>query len=92
MSVSTDELARAREIVNTILDELGLDAYLFGVEPRGDSWELRVECTVEEGWETIEFTESKERLSRSVDDPETQKQLLGAWRTTLSACRRNTQR
>lgn len=36
MPLSTAELANAREIVSQILDELGLDAYLFGVEPCED--------------------------------------------------------
>ena len=87
MSLSTDELARARAIVTAILDEIQLDVYLFGVELRGDDFELRVECAVEEGWETIALTESKERLLASVNDPETQRQLLDKWRKVLSACR-----
>ena len=36
MSISTLELAEARESAKSILEELQLDAYIYEVEPRDD--------------------------------------------------------
>jgi hypothetical protein len=44
MSLSTVEIAKARDTTNTILDELLLDACVFELEPRDDVWVLTIEC------------------------------------------------
>lgn len=86
MPLSTAELANAREIVRQILDELRLDAYLFGVEPCEDELEIKVECAVEGGWKTVKLMVAKELLLRGMDDPGVHKLLLNNWRSVLSAC------
>ena len=92
MAESIAELAQIRELVTKILDELELDAYLFEVEPREGQWELKVECAVKEGWETVRLPVTKALLLRGADDPEVYRSLLDEWREVLSACLIKTQR
>lgn len=43
---SGKELTQARETVASLLETLGLAAYLFEIEPREGRWEVRVECAL----------------------------------------------
>jgi hypothetical protein len=47
MMLSERELTQARETVASLLETLGLTAYLFEVEPREGRWEVRVECALD---------------------------------------------
>ena len=47
MEFTTVELAMARDVSKAMLEGLGLDAYLFEVEPKENYWELKVECANE---------------------------------------------
>jgi hypothetical protein len=89
MTLSIAELARARETTAELLDEMGLDAYLFEVEPRDEQWELKVECAVEEegAWESFALSVPKEILLASRDDALIRQRLLAEWRGRLSACK-----
>lgn len=87
MSVSVDELTQARDVVNTILDELQLDAYIFEVEPRNAQWEIIIECAVAEGWERFRLSATYENLLSGVDDAVIHQSLLVDWRGRLSACK-----
>lgn len=86
MPESIAELAQVREVVQTLLDELGLDAYLFEVEPMKEKWEIKIECAVEEGWETFRLTARRDYLLRGVDESVIHEMLLDDWREALSAC------
>lgn len=86
MFVSVEELARAREVVSELLEELRLDAYLFEVEPRADELEVRVECAIADGWASYRLIAAKEQLLRGVDDATVRQRLLDDWRETLSDC------
>jgi hypothetical protein len=88
MTLSMNELAQAREVVSKVLDELGIDAYLFEVEPREGQWEITVECAVADGWETCRLTADKEYLLRGVDDALVHEVLSDNWREALAGCRR----
>lgn len=89
MTLSIVELARARETTAELLDELGLDAYLFEFEPRDDQWELKLDCAVEEegAWESITLQVPKEMLLTSHDDASVRRRLLAEWRGRLAACK-----
>jgi hypothetical protein len=89
MSISMTELARAREIVGGLLDELRLDAYVFEVEPGDDGWDVRVECAVAEGWETCRLRAPKASLLGAADEAAARRRLLDDWAEVLSACLRN---
>ncbi len=89
MTLSITELARAREVTAELLDDLGLDAYLFEIKPRDELWELRVECAmVSEGaWESTTLRVSKETLLMSHDDASIHQRILAEWRSRLVACK-----
>ena len=88
MELSARELAQAREVVQRVLDELGLEAYLFDIEPQEGQWEVRVECAVEGGWESCRLSADREYLLRGADDAVVHGVLIDNWREALAACRR----
>lgn len=87
MQLSMTELAKAREVITALLEELQLDAWLFEVEPGEPQWEVIIECAVAEGWETVRLPVAKEVLLRSERDPAAHRSLLDDWRKALAACR-----
>ena len=68
MPISTDDLLQAREAARTLLERLGLEAYLLEVESRDEQWELRVECVVSDGWQPTTFAIQKASLLRSQEE------------------------
>ena len=86
MPLSMTELANAREITKPLLDDLWLDAYLYEVEPDGEELEIKIECALDEGWETVKFTAEKALLLHALDDPDAHQTLLAQWRKELSTC------
>lgn len=89
MTISITELARAREISSGLLDELGLDAYLFEIEPRDGQWQLKVDCAMEEGaWESVTLMLPWEPLLASEDDDSVRLRVLSDLRSRLAACKR----
>lgn len=87
MTLGTIELARAREAAQAVLDTLGLEAYLFEVEPDEAGWRVRVECAIQQGWETVEIEVDAERLVASRNDEAQRRALVEAWRPRLAACK-----
>jgi hypothetical protein len=89
MSISTLDLAKARESANAILKELQLDAFIYEVEPRDDVWELTVECAceVDGGWQTIMLKVPKRMLLDSFDDDKAKQQLFEYWKKMLADCK-----
>lgn len=84
---STLELAEAREAARTLLETLGLAAYLFEVEPRADGrWEVRIDCAVADGWQSLVLPVSRERLLASRADEQARAELLRDWGERLAAC------
>lgn len=88
VTLSMTELAQAREVVQRVLEELQLDAYLYEVEPREGQWAIKVECAAEDGWETCRLTADKEYLLRGADDAVVHEVLIDNWREALADCRR----
>lgn len=87
MPISISELAQAREATAQLLEALGLEAYLFEVEPRDGEWEVKVECVIEEGWGTVILPVEKELLLASHKDAIAHQRLLNEWRIKLAACK-----
>ena len=85
MVVSASELIAAREATARLLDRLGLDAYLFEVEPGETRWTVRVECAVDGGWETVSLPFDRQAVLGEFDDKR-QQALLRQWRDRLLAC------
>ncbi|MEX1034251.1 MAG: hypothetical protein WDZ30_12880 [Cellvibrionaceae bacterium] len=88
MPLSAHELIDAREITAELLDELGLDAYLFEVEPRDGLWEVRIECAESGGWQTLSLDVEREQLLAVRASNTERDAVLSNWRTRLSDCRR----
>lgn len=87
MKQSVAELAQIREVVVKLLDELQLEAYLFGIEPQEDQWQLTVECAIDEGWETVKLKANKDYFQHGTDDAVFHQLLIDEWRDALSACK-----
>ena len=90
MILTTEELVIAREAANAILEELGLDAYLFEVEPQNAHYELKVECAceIDGGWVSTTLTVPKEKMLAGFDDMKIKHQLFEFWSKKLAPCKR----
>ncbi len=80
MPLSTMELAEARQAVAELLEQAGLDAFLFEVEPREGHWELRLECAAPDGWQALVLSVDKDTLLASRKDDEARRRLIEDWR------------
>ncbi len=89
MPLSTGELARARDVVGGLLEELHLGAYRYEVEPREQDWEVRIECAVNDGWMSRTLAVDKEDLMRGDEDAAVRQRLLAEWATALASCVRS---
>lgn len=89
MSLSMMELAQAREITGGLLNELGLETYLFEIEPGEDYWQVRLECALKPdgGWETTILPVTKDILLASRGNATVHENILDIWRKQLTACK-----
>jgi len=87
MRLSTEDLIQAKEATRTLLERLGLAAYLFEVEPREKLWQVRVDCAVDGGWQSITLDVDLKQLLMCRNDPGVHEQILAQWRKQLAACR-----
>jgi hypothetical protein len=76
MDLTAKNLTEAKETVGNLLEQLGLTAYLFEVEPRAERWEVRVECALDSGWQSSVFTVEDKALRASRTDRLARDQLL----------------
>lgn len=89
MEVSTEELRRAKEAAEDLLEEMGLAAYLYEVEPTSGPWLVRVECAVSDGaWQTAELPVEKDQLLLAAGDSRIRAALLEDWGGELEDCQR----
>lgn len=88
MPASTEELLKAKETAAALLEQLGLVAYLFEVEPREEHWEVRVDCALDQGWQTSVLLVDKVLLLSSLHDPGARERLLQEWGRHLASCKR----
>jgi hypothetical protein len=89
MPLASHELIRTREAAQRLLEHLGLEAYLFEVEPAAGDWRLRVECAATEGWRTTTLSLDKEDLIASAADIDAYRRLLEEWGVHLAECRKH---
>lgn len=89
MALSMLDLAQAREAMAGLLDEIGLEAYLFDIQPKDAQWELKVECALDsrEGWERIVLAVPGDILLASRHDPAARERLAGLLRERLADCK-----
>ncbi len=88
MEVSTEELRLTQEVVEDLLEEMGLAAYLYEVEPAAGEWMVRVECALDGGWQAVQIPVAKETLLSARSDRRVRAELLEEWGGELAPCRR----
>jgi len=79
MQLSEKQLTEARDTVQTLLEQLGLAAYLFEVEPRTDHWEVRVECAPDSGWQSSVLDVDEGWLTACRTDADAREKLIEKW-------------
>ena len=87
MSLTTVELARARDTVAAVLEALRLATYQFAVEPGEGRWTVQVECASDRGWTSVMLELTSETLQRAQEDPLARARLQAEWARKLAACR-----
>lgn len=85
--ITTHELAQAKEAVSMLLEQLGVAAYLFEIEPREGPWSLRIDCALDDGWQSVALPVDKSLLVASREDIRAREHLLDEWRAQLHACK-----
>jgi hypothetical protein len=83
MQCSEKTLIEARETVQALLDQLGLAAYLFEVEPRTDHWEIRIECAPNSGWQSTVLNVDEQTLLACRFDAAARDRMLNELRKHL---------
>ena len=89
MMLSTTEMARARETVARILDDIALDAYLFELEPDDHQWQLNLECAARDGWSRLSVPLDGSTLAQASDDDAAYQRLLAQCDAALGDCKRS---
>jgi hypothetical protein len=82
------DMVDARAEAERLLDELGLRAYIFTLEPKEPGWQLTVDCAVEGGWQTVTLPIDPEELRAAVHDAAARERLRTAWGERLGTCLR----
>ena len=80
MTLSTSEFIAVRETANTLLEEFGLDAYIFEVEPKNHHCEVKVECACR--------TDGEWTMLTGFADQELKKKLFEYWTKKLGSCKK----
>ncbi len=88
MGWTYESVEHARDAVGLLLEQLGLDAYLFGVEPVGDRWEIRLEYATDAGWSSKVLEVDSPTLVESFSDPKARSRLLHTWNRALDRAKR----
>lgn len=88
MALSVDDLMQAKDAVGRLLEQLGLQAYLFEVEPSGELWQVRIECATRDGWQALRLEVDATQLRECAADSAAKNELLQQWRERLAACQR----
>lgn len=89
MVTTSSDFIQARLLIDGILEELELDAYLFEIEPNDGQWELKVECAVDEGWGSYSVTLDQAQVYAGFDEEAARNELKQQCRQSLAACRIN---
>lgn len=84
MDATAKELIDAKDTVGSLLEQLGIHAYLFEVEPRTDHWQVRIECALDGGWQSSVLDVDAAVLRACRTDRLVRDRLLGELRKRLT--------
>jgi len=70
-----------------VLDQLGLTAYLFEVEPHEGAWEVRIDCGRLSDWQSTTLAVDGKRLLSSCTNEAVRAELLEEWGKHLAQYR-----
>jgi hypothetical protein len=87
MASLAQDIRTARLAVEQVLDDIGLDAYLYTVEPKEEGWSLRVECAAEDGWQEVTMPVDRHELRESLHDGRVRQRLRSEWGPHFTSCR-----
>jgi len=87
MPLSAADLEGATQATYALLEELGLRAYRFAIEPRDAAWEVKLECAVDDAWEALTLQVDKGLLLASRDDDAARARVVTEWRDRLNVRR-----
>src|SRR5512147_50417 len=86
MTGTAPDIRSAREAAERMLEELGLDAFVYTVEAKEGGWDLRIDCATDEGWQTAELAVDPAELAASLADARLREALRSRWAAHLGAC------
>jgi hypothetical protein len=89
MLLAPFDLAGARLAVESLLERLDLDAFIFAVDHTTRGWELRVECAIEGGWQAETIVLGNELPGPGPEDAPLRDRLVNQLRDKLAACKRH---
>ena len=89
MLLAPFDLAGARLAVESLLERLDLDAFIFAVEHTPRGWELRVECAIRGGWQAETILLGEELPGPGSEDAPLRDRLVNQLRDKLAACKRH---
>lgn len=82
--ITTRELAQAKDAASVLLDELGLSAYVFEVEPRNGPWQVRIDYEAGGVWQSQTLPIDAAELIGAFTDNATRRTLVERWREALN--------
>lgn len=82
--ITTRELAHAKDAANVLLEEIGLSAYVFEVEPRNGPWQVRIDYASGGVWQSLTLSVESAELIEVVTNSETRQRLIARWREALA--------
>jgi hypothetical protein len=85
------DVAEARSAIQRLLEDLGLRAFVFTVEPKELGWQLSIECASGEAWQTISLDVDPQELRASLLDSSVRERLRKRWSERLGGCERGAQ-
>ena len=83
MSLTQAVLIAARHAASQLLDQMGLENYLFEVEPRPGSWAVHIEHPRNGAWHEQTLVASERELLETLDDPDRRVSLANRWSCEL---------
>lgn len=81
--ITTRELAQAKDATNVLLEEIGLSAYVFEVEPRSGPWHVRIDYASGGVWQSLTLPVESAELIDVVSNNAARRKLVERWRKAL---------